>query len=308
MARLFVSESIIIHKPAKKIYDLISDFYSWKSWSPWINAEPNAEVTISQGGKNYQWNGQIVGTGSMQHSEEIPNQKLEINLQFLKPYKSKALVIFELTESDKETRLTWKMKSSLPWYLFWMKKRLELFVSWDYRRGLKLLKDLAELGKIDSNLDFIGIEDLPEIHIIGKRYQSTVDDFKNNIEKHFGELFQYCQINCKDSIQEIGYTLYHKFDLVKDHVDYTVGLAINNLSQELTQGYAIVKIPKSKVYSITHVGKYEHLDNAWSAVMMHQNAKKFKRQKKSPDIETYIDNPSNTPQKDIRTKISIPAL
>lgn len=307
MPKLSVSRSIRIRESPKKVFELIDDFHSWNVWSPWLIAEPQTEVSISQDGKTYRWDGQIVGAGKMDFTQEIPYSRIEINLTFLKPYKSKALVIFKFEEVEKETQLTWIMKSSLPWFLFWMKKQMNVFIANDYQRGLKRLKDLVEHGRIDSHLDFVGIEELDRVQIIGKRYQSTISDFKANIEKHFGDLYGYCMNNCKENIQHVGYTLYHKFDMVKDRVDYTVGLSVSEFSKPLSEGYILETIPKSKVYSIIHKGKYDHLENAWASVMMHQKANKFKPQKKVPGLEIYLDNPSNTPEKDIRTKISIPA-
>ncbi len=307
MSKLSVSESITIKKTPEEVFECLNNFRTWSTWSPWLMAEPQANVTISEDGQSYQWDGQVVGAGKMSFSEIMPQSKLEIDLVFFKPYKSKALVVFELQKLDQETQVTWKMKSSLPWFLFWMTKQMNLFIANDYKRGLRLLKDFLELGKVHSQLDFIGIEQINQVHIVGKRYQSSVSDFKVNIEKNFGSLFEYCTSNCNKNIQHIGYTLYHKFDFVKDRVDYTVGLSVSEFSKQLSQGYTFQTIPKLKVYSIIHIGKYDHLENAWASVMMHQNAKKFKAQKKMPGIEIYLDNPSNTLEKDIRTKVSIPA-
>ena len=307
MPKIFVSESITIDASSQKIHEFIGDFHSWASWSPWLIAEPDCKVTITEDGKSYQWEGSILGTGRMKITNEVQNESINIFFEFLKPFKSKAEVIFELSEQDGNTEVTWKMISSVPWFLFWMKKSMEVYTSNDYNRGLRLLKDFIEKGQLDSKLEFIGFEELEETKIIGKRYQGTRAEFQKNIEKAFGDLFQYCTANCKDNIGQVGYTLYHKFDMLRGKVDYSVGLALKDIPENLDSGYFVQTIPKSKVYSVIHIGTYNHLENAWSAVMMHQNAKKFKPKRKLPSLEIYLNNPSNTPEKDIRTKISVPA-
>ncbi|MFM7516908.1 MAG: SRPBCC family protein, partial [Pirellula sp.] len=35
-----VARSIEIAAPVSKVYDLISDFNTWTSWSPWLIADP----------------------------------------------------------------------------------------------------------------------------------------------------------------------------------------------------------------------------------------------------------------------------
>lgn len=113
--------------------------------------------------------------------------------------------------------------------------------------------------------------------------------------------------HCKENIQHVGYTLYHQFDRLKDRVDYTVGLSVSEFSKQLSEGYTLETIPKSKVYSIMHKGKYDHLENAWASIMAHQNAKKFKPRKNVPSLEIYLDNPNHIQEKELRTKISVPA-
>ena len=66
-----------------------------------------------------------------------------MDLTFLKPCKSQAKVAFYLKEEGASTQVRWTMDSVLPFFLFWMKKSMEAYISQDYGRGLRLLKDFA---------------------------------------------------------------------------------------------------------------------------------------------------------------------
>jgi len=57
------------------------------------------------------------------------------------------------SHSKAETRVTWSMQSSLPFFLFFMRKSFENFVGMDYDRGLRMLKEQLESGKISSRID-----------------------------------------------------------------------------------------------------------------------------------------------------------
>ena len=42
------------------------------------------------------------------------------------------------------------MKSQLPFFLFWMVKKMKVYIGMDYERGLKMLKDYLETGLVPS--------------------------------------------------------------------------------------------------------------------------------------------------------------
>ena len=77
-----------------------------------------------------------------------------MDLTFLKPWKSQAKVAFYLKEEGASTQVRWTIDSGIPFFLFWMKKQMEIFVGMDYDRGLTMLKDLVETGSSNSTLTF----------------------------------------------------------------------------------------------------------------------------------------------------------
>lgn len=92
----------------------------------------------------------------MEVTGEVENQSISYDLRFLKPWKSQAdVTIFLLEESD-GTEVTWTMDMSLPIFLFWMKKAMEVYIGMDYERGLLMPKDLGETGSVPSRLEFLG--------------------------------------------------------------------------------------------------------------------------------------------------------
>lgn len=121
MPKLFVKKSITVNQPIEKINKFLADFNNWRIWSPWLLAEPEAQVTVTEHGSRYAWTGNRVGAGEMELLKNSPN-KIEFSLIFLKPWKSKAKTHFELSETKDGTQITWIMNGSLPFFLFWMKK------------------------------------------------------------------------------------------------------------------------------------------------------------------------------------------
>ena len=113
MIKMNVHQSIHIDAAPAKIFTVIKDLHQWERWSPWVIAEPTAEITVAKDGKYHEWDGKIIGSGNLKIIEEVENQLVEMQLNFLKPWKSTATTRFELEATKKGTLVHWKMNSSL---------------------------------------------------------------------------------------------------------------------------------------------------------------------------------------------------
>jgi len=305
---MYIRKSILIKKSPKEIFSLINDFHKWSKWSPWLIADPKTKLMIENHGKFYSWNSEIIGSGSMQILTEEPNESVAYNLIFLTPWKSQARIDIFLNEKKEGTEVVWTMKSQLPFYLFWMKKSMQIYVGMDYERGLLLLKDYAEHGKVFSKLEFNGIKTFEETLYLGFKRECSFTTFEEQMTTDFQKVMPYIMENHKEAIKGNPFALYHKFNPVKDKVVYTIGIPISKVFKELNSEYFIKRLPKMNVHSILHIGKYQHLANAWSAQMMYQRSKQFKSKKRLPPFEVYLNSPTDTPEHKLKTEVLFPVV
>ena len=65
MPAINVRRSIQIQASPETVFNTVSDFGSWETWSPWLRIDPEAKVTISDDprsvGSTYRWSGEVVG-------------------------------------------------------------------------------------------------------------------------------------------------------------------------------------------------------------------------------------------------------
>lgn len=155
MSKYKVERSIVIAYPKKKVLESLKDFSQWPHWSPWLKLEPDAKVCFSDNmgeeGSNYTWDGEQIGIGSMA-LVEVAENALEMHILFIKPHKSQAKVFFILEEEAEGTKVTWKMFFYLPWYMFFMARKMEDHLGRDYERGLVMLKSYLETGTVPSEV------------------------------------------------------------------------------------------------------------------------------------------------------------
>lgn len=303
MPKFNVEKSITINASQEKVYSTLNDLSTWKKWSPWLIMEPQAKVTVSEDKKSYEWEGKHVGRGNMKIYDEKANESVYLDLTFLTPYKSTAKVWFELKKLDNGTKVTWFMDSSLPFFMFWMKKAMVAWLGMDYRRGLELLKDYVEDGEIHSKLTFTGRGNYPGCNYIGIKTECAIDDVGRAMQADFDKLGAFVK-DKTDLISGKALAIYHKWELVKGTTTYTVALPVKKVPSDLSNGIISGSIPATPIYTLGHQGPYRHLGNAWSTMQNLQRNKAFKMNKKIDPFEIYVNMPGEVTDNKLKTDVN----
>ena len=147
-----VQRSTTVHAPAPQVEEEIVDFHRWPAWSPWEGLDPQLARSYTgpaQGpGSVYEWTGnRKAGAGRMQITDVSPGSRVEIDLRFLKPFKSRSTTVFSLQpHDDGSTTVTWTMTGprTLGVKAMSLFTSMDKLVGGDFEKGLARLKDVAE--------------------------------------------------------------------------------------------------------------------------------------------------------------------
>jgi len=146
-----VERSLKIDAPPQELFEKTSNFRHWTEWSPWEDLDPDMKKNYhgedGTVGSGYSWKGnRKAGQGRMKISDlESPN-RVTIDLQFEKPFKSQSVTVFSLTPDGDGTKVTWTMNGNHNW----MSKIMGIFMSMDkmigkdFEKGLRNLKSVSE--------------------------------------------------------------------------------------------------------------------------------------------------------------------
>lgn len=301
MPKLFVSKSIDINASKDKIKSVLTDFSQWRPWSPWMVVEPEAKMEIAPNGKSYSWTGKRVGAGEMKLLE-VNEDKISYDLMFLKPWKSHAAPNFVLKEGNGKTNLTWNMDSSLPFYMFFMKNMMETMIGMDYERGLKLLKEYIENGKVKAELSFIDQEEFAGTKFVGIRKTVPMSKMGEEMQKDIDNLAM--QLSDSNLTNDLVFTQYHKFKLVKGIVEYTTGIGVTDYPKNIPDNFVKGQLPAKTLRTVRLKGSYDHLGNAWSAVQTMMREKGVKVDRKFHPLEFYRNNPTEVKEDQLITDVS----
>lgn len=306
MPKLTIQKSKTISASPEKVYEIISDFHHWRPWSPWLIQEAAATVDIAPDGKSYSWSGKIVGDGEMEVAEETPHKAISYNLTFLKPWKSKAKISFHLIPQGDHTVVQWGMDSSLPFFLFYMKKMMTNIIGMDYDRGLTMLKQYVEKGKVNSKVEVEGETTFAGCTYIALRKDCSVDTMPKEMSSDIEKLFKFANEHSLEMTAPV-FTAYEKWDFNKNRTTYLTGLQLKEIPEGMdVSAFVTGTFPEMKTHLIKHTGEYNHLGNAWSAGMSLVQKKMIKASKQYKPFELYISDPRDTPAEQIVTEIHFP--
>jgi hypothetical protein len=304
---LNLSEHIEITSTKDKITSLISNIECWKKWSPWLYLDPKANVVITGEAKipghAQTWSGDLIGSGKMTLTA-LDNHHIYFDLEFYKPFKSKARVVFKIEGGDKGCVVTWSMTSGLPFFLFFLKKQMSAYIKQDFGRGLKMLRDLAQKGEILSRSEYVPVKECAGFFMVGIKFSCSITAMPQEMGKQFGYLQKCMSEGLLD--KPLGYlSLVEKFDPAND-VCTIAAAAYYEKRPSKTEGFYIREVGSHKAVGMHHFGSYEHLGNSWAKLSCLIRHKKMKLKKKFPMYEIYRSMPGEVEEAMVHTEILAP--
>lgn len=144
-----ISRSAVIAAPPAAVFEQINDYHKWNDWSPWAKLDPNAKNSFdgptSGVGSKFAWAGNNeVGEGSMRITESKPNERVVMDLVFLKPFAATNTTEFTLKPEGSGTAVTWSMSGKNGF----MGKAVGLFMNCDKMVGGKFEQGFENLKSI----------------------------------------------------------------------------------------------------------------------------------------------------------------
>ncbi|MCA9191186.1 MAG: SRPBCC family protein [Planctomycetales bacterium] len=307
MPKYHVERSIDIASTAEEVFEFLSDFGSWTTWSPWLIAEPDAQVTVSADSKSvgsqYAWEGKMTGQGEIQHMTLNKPDFIEEEIRFLKPFKSVAKVCFHVKSKSNGCQLTWTMDGSLPWFMFWMVPMMKTFIGMDYQRGLNMIQDQLEKGAIDSKSVFHGKVPLGPLRMAGIAASAPLDDLGSVMSEAFKKAkaeFSHQGLSTAATMISV----YTKFHMSRGVFDFICGYEIPEDAQ-VGPSLTTRIIPAGSALRVEHIGSYKHLGNAWSVANLQLRCQKLKL-RTCAGLEVYRTVPPETPEAELQTDIYLP--
>jgi len=150
-AAFHIERSSVIEALPGRVFPLVNDFRAWPRWSPYEDRDPSMRREYggraAGEGATYGWDGNDdVGAGRMTITESVPNQRLAIRLEFLRPVVATNEVEFSFAPSEGGTHVVWAMdgRNGFVGKLIALLMDMDAMIGADFEKGLASLKAAAE--------------------------------------------------------------------------------------------------------------------------------------------------------------------
>ena len=306
MPKIAVKKSVTIDAPIDRVYAAVREFKQWPAWSPWLIADPACEVSYSEDGLSYSWQGPVAGAGGMEILNEDAPGSIDYRLSFLKPWRSLADVRFSFAEVAGGTEVAWSMDGWLPFFMFFFRGMMEGVIGMDYQRGLDMLKAQIELGSVPSRLEFPGQMPLSGFNYVGVRTKCPMAEIGAAMGRDLAKVKAWVAAS---ELEPSGapFSIYHKWDVAKGDAAYTLGLPLKGLPTALPRDLVSGTVPDCETYRVKHTGPYRYLGNAWASGIMHARGKQFRQNRSIQPFEIYEDDPAEVPERELVTVVHFAA-
>ena len=116
-AEFQVERVALISAPPEVVFEQVNDPHKFQDWSPWARMDPDSRITFagtaSGPGASFSWSGSKTGEGRMRIADSRPNQSINANLDFIKPFASSSSVEFDFEPKGEQTKVIWKMSAKV---------------------------------------------------------------------------------------------------------------------------------------------------------------------------------------------------
>jgi hypothetical protein len=128
------------------VFAMVNDLHRWEAWSPWSRLDPNARMTYegpqAGPGAAVRWAGnKEVGEGTMTIVENRQDERIRLQLEFIKPFPGKSGLEFDFEPAAEGTNVTWSMTG----HNNLIGKVMCLFMDMDKRIGGDMERGLANM-------------------------------------------------------------------------------------------------------------------------------------------------------------------
>lgn len=152
-AAYHVERSAVVQAPPSIVYAAVNDFHNWAQFNPWQDLDTNAKLSF-EGPMNgpsskFNWEGNSdMGSGNMTIIASEPNERVDIDMQFIKPMEGEARTAFTLQPEGTGTKVTWSLDGENNY----IGKIICLFMDMDKMVGGEYEKGLAKLAELPATV------------------------------------------------------------------------------------------------------------------------------------------------------------
>ncbi|WP_117881431.1 SRPBCC family protein [Aureibaculum luteum] len=308
-----VERTKVIDAPVEVVFNVVNEYKTWSSWSPWLGKDPEAKLTYgdktSGVGASYAWKGDVTGEGSME-TLSVQQDSISQKITFITPWESTSNVYWKFRKVDKGTSVTWSMKGDLDF----MSKAYMAFsggmdeqIGPDYELGLVKLDSIVNAVMQKYSVTINGVTTHGGGYYLYQTTSCKTEEVLRTMERMLPKIATYAK-NKNITLTGPPFILYHKYDRENNAVIMSVAIPV--MEKVITDKDSDILTGMLKPFTAiktTLKGDYKNLKEAWEATEKHITTNNLEKLEVLPAMEVYINSTAGIPNPaDLRTEIFVP--
>ena len=143
-----LAREVEVAAPIGSVFAQIQDLHAFNVWNPWVKMDPEIQLTYrgpqAGVGAVSAWTSKKVGEGSMEIVAVEAPRRVEIRLDFVKPFAATNQARFVLEPTGTGTRVRWEMEGKA----LFIQRVMGLFFDVEKMMGKNFEDGLADLKRI----------------------------------------------------------------------------------------------------------------------------------------------------------------
>lgn len=304
--RVRVTHTRTFHSTIGEVYAKVADFRHWGEWSPWLEHEPDAIVTLSDKtdseGSKYTWHGTRSGAGLIEHVRMAGRERIEQRMGFKHPFRIRCRSHWQFAERAGETEVTWSMNGRVAFPVRAFAQTVQGIMALDCRYGMDRLARLVEPADAPSySLSYLGVRDIPATRYVYRTYEGPINGLSAAASKNFAKLRQdLASYGIQPSGEPIA--VYVKTNIKRRTTACFFGIPIPDYNDV---GLPTRILPAQQAYVICLQGSYTGLEVAWYQAMQRMRIEDIPPDPRVPPFERYLNDPGTVPENNQATELHI---
>ena len=290
--KIQVQRKLEIDAPREAVFAAVLDLRTWPQWSPWLMHEVDAEVDFAENcqveGGFYRWQGDVIGAGKLTHVKISSPTSISQEIEFLRPYKSIARILWEFEPGENGTLVSWSINTEMPFLFRILARRMQAMIERDYELGLALLGGYLDTETAYPTIAFAGNEELQDFNYWAIPSNGNLRQLEA-ARRPGVEILQ----NVLGSNAGLALTLYYQFDPLGSH--YQAEIAVPVADNTPLSNYRRREFKGGRYFKMTLHGDLQFLPLAWYALHSHCRMHKQKLDSTRPALEIYHDDLTQIP-------------
>jgi effector-binding domain-containing protein len=312
-----VAETKTINAPVSMIYSNVNDFKNWQEWGPWMEEDPNMQITYADTtagvGGSYSWTSEVMGDGSMETLGTVENESIDQKIVFNTPIgESVSDVYWRFKPSDSGTEVTWGMKGEQSFmekvFMAFQSEDFETSMKKMYGHGLTNLEETLQKEMSKFTVTVEGIKDYGGGYYMYTTTASKQSEIGNKMGPMLGKVVAFMEQN-KISKAGMPFTIYNEWDEANGTVIFSTSIPVNEriivTEGDVLCGYMA---PLAAVKAVL-LGNYTNLPEAYKQAKSYVAENNLIVDSSKKMFEVYANDPGTIPNPaQWRTEVYIPVF